>query len=109
MTKTMQPVLPKLFSLEELSPEWWHKMRQETNQAIEEMIVRRGDRIKHIAVDFQESEYTMNKQGEWDCTHASMCLEEFLADLDLNSDLLIVEVCTACKRYYDERDEEWKY
>lgn len=108
MTKTMQPVLPKLFSLEEASPAWWHKMRQETNQALEQMIIRKGA-PKRITVDFQESEHTMNKQGEWDCMHASTRPEEFLADLELDSDLLMVEVCTACKRYYDERDEEWKW
>lgn len=107
MTKTMQPVLPKLFSLEESSPSWWHKMRQETNQALDKMM--RIHTPKHITVELQESEHIMNKQGEWDCMHASARPEELLADLDLDSDLLMVEVCTACKRYYDERDEEWKY
>lgn len=108
MTKTMQPVLPKPFSLEEASPEWWHKMRQETNQALDKLIASKVHFL-HIAVDFQESEHTMNEQGEWDCVHASMRPEEFLADLDLDSDLLMLEACTACKRYYDERDDEWKW
>jgi len=109
MTKTMQPVLPKLFSLESASPDWWYKMRQQTNQLVEEMIIRRGNDVKHITIELQESEHTMNQQGEWDCKHASTRSEEFLDDLEDYDGILLLETCTACKRYYDERDEEWKY
>lgn len=107
MTKTMQPTLPKSSGISTLSMDWWYTMRQETNSALDKMIGSLRP-SKNIAVDFQESEHTMNEQGEWDCMHASTRPEEFLADLDLDSDLLMVEVCTACKKYYDERDEEWK-
>lgn len=102
----MQPVLPKISDTEAASTDWWYLLVSSTNNALDKMM--RIHVPTRITVDFQESEHTMNEQGKWDCMHVSTRPEEFLADLDLDSDLLMVEVCTACKRYYDERDEEWK-
>jgi len=104
MTKTMQPVLPNPFSLEAASPDWWYGIRQQTNQLVEEMIARRGDSVKHLTIEFQDTELVMNEQHEWDCQHASSHPETFIDD---DTDDMLLEVCNECDKYYDDRINEW--